>query len=274
MVSELFMSQTARLAHVILPAASALEKDGTFTNGERRVQRVRRVVEPPGEARPDWEAISAVAEAMGTPMNYRDPSAIMDEITQLTPSMAGVSYERLEHEELQWPVPERGHPGTSVLHTDQFPRGRAKFAPVEYLPPGEEPDSEYPFILVTGRVLQHYNAGTMTRRTRLVEVVDHDYLEIHPEDAQACHLSDGDQAKVSSRRGTIGMTVHLSERVNRGTVFTTFHFPETRINSLLSSSSDLLTRCPEYKMLTVRIESLQPVATSEVEQHTVGIRSA
>lgn len=263
-VSELFMSQTARMADVILPAASALEKDGTFTNGERRVQRVRRVVDPPGKARPDWEAISAVSGAMGTPMVYLDPSEIMDEITQLTPPMAGVSYTRLDTEELQWPVPSLDHPGTAVLHTDQFPRGRAKFAPVEYMPPGEEPDDEYPFVLVTGRVLQHYNAGTMTRRTRLAQVVSHDFLEIHPDDAQACQLSDGDQAKVSSRRGTINITVHVSERVNRGTVFTTFHFPETRINSLLSSSSDLLTRCPEYKMLTVRIEPLRTGATMEV----------
>ncbi|MCL4504805.1 MAG: formate dehydrogenase subunit alpha [Chloroflexi bacterium] len=259
-VSELFMSETARLAHVILPAASALEKDGTFTNGERRIQRVRRVVDPPGDARPDWEAISAVSGAMGVPMIYRDPSAIMDEIAQLTPPMAGISYARLDNEELQWPVPDAGHHGTTVLHTDQFPRGRAKFAPVEYLPPGEEPDSEYPFVLVTGRVLQHYNAGTMTRRTRLAQVIDHDALEIHPEDALACNLADGDLAKVSSRRGTITMAVCVSERVNRGTVFTSFHFPETRINSLMSSSSDVLTRCPEYKMLTVHIEPLEQQA--------------
>ncbi len=261
-VSELFMSETAKMAHVILPAAGALEKDGTFTNGERRVQRVRRVVAPPGNARSDWEAICAVAGAMGVPMVYANPSEIMDEITALTPPMAGISYARLETQELQWPAPTLDHPGTSILHTDKFPRGRAKFAAVEYLPPGEEPDSEYPLVLVTGRVLQHYNAGTMTRRTRLAQMVDHDALEIHPEDALIYNLVDGDKATVRSRRGAITMTVRVSERVHQGTVFTTFHFPETHINSLLSSSSDLLTRCPEYKILTVRIE---PVVEPEVQ---------
>jgi formate dehydrogenase major subunit len=255
-VSELFMSATADLAHVVLPAASALEKDGTFTNGERRVQRVRRVVSSPGEVRSDWEAICAVATSMGTPMAYQHPSEIMDEIARLTPPLAGISYARLDEDGLQWPVSDANHPGTSILHTDRFPRGRARFAAVEYLPPGEEPDDAYPFVLITGRVLQHYNAGTMTRRTRLVDVVDHDYLEIHPEDARVCGLADGDQASVTSRRGSVCLGVRVSERVARGTVFTTFHFPEDSVNSLLSSSSDLLTRCPEYKVLAVRVEAL------------------
>ncbi len=253
-VSELFMSETARLADVVLPAAGALEKDGTFTNGERRVQRVRQVVPPPGNARSDWEAICAIATAMGVPMSYRDASEIMDEISALTPPLAGISYERLEKQELQWPVPSAQHPGTTILHTEKFPRGRAKFAAVEYLPPGEEPDYQYPLVLVTGRVLQHYNAGTMTRRTPLGQVVDHDALEIHPDDAVTYHISDGQRVKLVSRRGSIPMTAHISERVNPGNVFTTFHFPETDMNSILSSSSDLLTRCPEYKVLTVRID--------------------
>jgi formate dehydrogenase major subunit len=255
-VSELFPCETTRYADVILPAATALEKDGTFTNGERRVQRVRRVVDPPGEARTDWEAICAVASAMGTPMPYNDSSQIMDEIATLTPPLAGVSYARLEGNGLQWPVLNRSHPGTSVLHQDTFPRGRAHFAPVEYSPPGEEPDEEYPFVLVTGRVLQHYNAGTMTRRTRLAQMVDRDLLEIHPEDAKLYGLADRDEVIVRSRRGSTRLTTHISERVAQGTLFTTFHFPETQVNTLLSSSSDIITRCPEYKVLAVSIERL------------------
>ena len=252
-VSDLFMSETARLAHVVLPAAGALEKDGTFTNGERRVQRVRKVVEPPGEARADWEAISAVAAGMDSPLSYSNASEIMDEIAQLTPPMAGISFERLEGKGLQWPVLDKSDPGTPILHTEVFPRGRARFAPVEYLPPGEEPDDQYPLVLVTGRVLQHYNAGTMTRRTRLAQVVDRDYLEIHPDDAWRYDLVDGGPVLVRSRRDSVHLTVQVTERVARGTVFTSFHFPENAVNALLSSSSDLITRCPEYKVLAVSV---------------------
>jgi predicted molibdopterin-dependent oxidoreductase YjgC len=259
-VSDLFMSETARFADVVLPAASALEKDGTFTNGERRVQRVRKAVDPPGEARSDWEAVVAVAAAMGRPMPYRDASEIMDEIAALTPPLAGVSYDRLEENGLQWPVLFAGHEGTPILHTERFPKGMAHFAPVEYLPPGEEPDDLYPFVLVTGRVLQHYNAGTMTRRTRLGKMVDHDALEIHPDDARAFGLADGDLALVSSRRDSTHLRVKVTDRVAPGSVFTTFHFPESGVNTLLSSSSDVLTRCPEYKVLAVRVEPARVAA--------------
>jgi predicted molibdopterin-dependent oxidoreductase YjgC len=254
-VSDLFMSETARLAHVVLPAAGALEKDGTFTNGERRVQRVRRVVDPPGEARPDWEVICAVSNAMGVPMTYGHPSEIMGEIALLTPPLSGISYERLEEIGLQWPVPDHEHGGTAVLHTQSFPRanGLARFAPVEYLPPGEESDADYPFVLVTGRVLRHYNAGTMTRRTRLAQVVDRDFLEMHPDDASANKLRDGDQVEVRSRRNAARLTLLISERGAPGTLFTSFHFPELGVNALLSSSSDLITRCPEYKVLAVGV---------------------
>ena len=268
-VSDLFMSETARLAHVVLPVAGALEKDGTFTNGERRVQRVRRVVNPPGEARTDWEAICEVSTAMGMPMHYANASDIMDEIARLTPPMSGISYARLDEGGLQWPVPEASHPGTSILHISQFPRGRARFASVEYTLPGEEPDENYPFVLVTGRVLQHYNSGTMTRRTHLAQEVDRDFLEIHPADARAHGLVEGGQALVTSRRNSVHLTVQLSERVTPGMVFTSFHFTDASINSLLSSSSDALTRCPEYKVLAVRVEpftaleaQLEPVLTA------------
>jgi formate dehydrogenase alpha subunit len=255
-VSDLFMSETARLAHVVLPAAGALEKDGTFTNGERRVQRVRRAIDPPGDARPDWEAICAVSDAMGVPMRYSSPSEIMDEIARLTPPMSGISYERLEEGGLQWPVPGRAHQGTPILHTETFPRGRARFAPVEYAEPGEEPDDRYPFVLVTGRVLQHYNAGTMTRRTHLAEMVDRDLLEVHPDDARLHGLVDGSKVRVSSRRGSVELTLHISGRVAPGEAFTSFHFPQENVNLLLSSSADVITSCPEYKVLAVRIDPL------------------
>lgn len=256
-VSDLFMNETGKFADVVLPAAATLEKDGTFTNGERRVQRVHKALDPPGQARPDWEAIRDVSTSMGYPMPYRDASEIMDEIAALTPSLSGISYDRLEGNGLQWPVPEAGHPGTSILHTTRFPRngGLARFAPVEYLPPGEEPDAEYPLVLVTGRVLQHYNAGTMTRRTRLAQVVDRDYLEIHPVDALRYGIAEGDEVSVASRRDSVRLTAKVGDRVAPGTVFTTFHFPETPVNLLLSSSSDVITRCPEYKVLAVRVES-------------------
>jgi predicted molibdopterin-dependent oxidoreductase YjgC len=191
---------------------------------------------------------------MGVPMRYSHPSEIMDEIARLTPPMAGISYPRLEEVGLQWPVPDDAHPGTPILHTEAFPRGRARFAPVEYTAPGEEPDDAYPFVLVTGRVLQHYNAGTMTRRTHLVEMVDRDLLEVHPADVRAHGLEDGTRVLVRSRRGAVELTLRVSERVAPGTAFTSFHFPEDNVNTLLSSSADVITRCPEYKVLAVRIE--------------------
>jgi predicted molibdopterin-dependent oxidoreductase YjgC len=209
--------------------------------------------------RSDWEAICAVSTAMGTPFVYRDPSEIMDEVTRLTPSLAGINYARLDETGLQWPVPETNHPGTPILHRNAFPRGRARFAAVENLPPEDEPSDAYPLVLITGRVLEHYNSGTMTRRTQLVDVVDHDYLEVHPDDARAWGLVDGGRATVTSRRGSACLTVRVSERVAHGIMFTSFHFPEDSVNALTSSSSDLLTRCPEYKVLAVRVEPL-PVA--------------
>ncbi len=257
-VSDLFPNETTACADVVFPAAGGLEKEGTFTNGERRIQRVREVLPPPGEARTDWEAVCAVATAMGYPMAYAHPSEIMDEIARLTPPMRGVSYDRLEGEGLQWPVPDRAHPGTPILHTEQFPRGRAKFAPVDYVPPGSLPDDEYPFVLVTGRRLQHYNSGTMTRRTALAGVVDRDTLEMHAQDAAALGLRDGDDVAVSSATGATRLPLQVSGRVAPGNVFTTFHFPDDRVNTLFSSSADALTRCPEYKVLAVRVERAEP----------------
>jgi formate dehydrogenase major subunit len=259
-VHDLFFNETAKYAHLVLPGASFVEKDGTFTNGERRIQRVRKIVDPPPGIKSDWEAICEVATAMGIPMSYDHPSKIMDEIALQTPGMKGVSYERLDAGfGLQWPVPEAGHPGTVVMHTEKFPRGKAKFVPVEYMPPSEEPTEDYPYTLVTGRVLHHYNSGAQTRHSRLMDFVDTDVLEIHVDDASELGLKTGDNALLKSPRAQVTLPVMISDRVPPGTVFTTFHFPELNLNTLLSSSSDDLSKCPEYKVSTVAL-SLAPAA--------------
>ena len=263
-VHDLFFNETAKYAHLVLPGASFVEKDGTFTNGERRIQRVRKVVEPPAGIKSDWEAICEVATAMGTPMSYEHPSQIMDEIALQTPAMKGVSYEKLDEGfGLQWPVPEAGHPGTVVMHTEKFPRGKAKFVPVEYMPPTEEPTEDYPFTLVTGRVLHHYNCGAQTRHSRLLDFVDTDVLEIHADDAAELGMKTGDIALLKSPRAQVTLPVVISDRVPPGTVFTTFHFPELNLNTLLSSSADDLSKCPEYKVSTVALSLVTAAKGSE-----------
>jgi len=256
-VQDLFLSQTARFAHLVIPGASFLEKDGTFTNLERRIQRVRKVVEPPGSVLPDWQVVSEVATRMGYPMRYAHPSEIMEEIARLTPSLAGVSYARLEQADgLQWPVPAADHPGTALMHVDRFPRGRARFVPVEYLPPGESPSETYPFVLITGRTLHHYNCGSQTRRTDILRLVNADVLEMHPEDAARLHLQDGESVRLVSARSAAVLPVAVSERVQPGQLFTSFHFPTSAVNALLSSSADESSKCPEYKVSTVRVEKM------------------
>nr|MBI3614824.1 formate dehydrogenase subunit alpha [Nitrospirota bacterium] len=257
-VQELFLTETTTFAHLVIPGASFLEKDGTFTNLERRIQRIRKAVDPPEGVLPDWQVVSEVATRMGYPMRYGHPSEIMDEIAQLTPALAGVSYERLDGEGLQWPVPSPDHPGTALMHGDRFPRGKAKFVPVDYLPPGESPSEAYPFTLVTGRILQHYNCGAQTRRTDIMTLVNADVLEMHPEDAARLNVADGESVRLVSERGAAQLPVAVSERVRSGELFTSFHFPAIAINRLLSSSADESSKCPEYKVSTVRVEKLTP----------------
>ena len=259
-VQDLFLGQTAKLAHLVIPGASFLEKDGTFTNLERRIQRIRKAVEPPGGVLPDWQVVCEVATRMGYPMAYEHPAEIMKEIARLTPMWAGVSYERLDQPAgLQWPVPGDKHPGTGLMHRDQFPHGKARFVGVDYLPPGELPDDQYPFLLITGRVLQHYNCGAQTRRTEIMHVVDGDVLEMHPTDAGSLGLRDGDTVRLVSKRSEARLPLAISERVQRGQVFTSFHFPDSQINALLSSSADESSKCPEYKVSAVRIEPVGPL---------------
>jgi formate dehydrogenase major subunit len=256
-VQDLFLSETAKLAHLVIPGASFLEKDGTFTNLERRIQRIRKVVEPPSGVLPDWQVVGEVSARMGYPMWYGHPSAIMDEIAQLAPMFAGVSYDRLDAPEgLQWPVPSKDHPGTPLMHERSFPKGKAQFVAVDYLPPGESPTETYPLVLITGRILQHYNCGAQTRRTGIMQVVDTDVLEIHALDAARFDLRDGDMVRLISARGEARLPVLVSDRVQQGELFTSFHFPDTDLNVLLSSSADESSKCPEYKVSTVRIQKV------------------
>lgn len=262
-VQDLFMSETAKLAHLVIPGAAFLEKDGTFTNLERRIQRIRKVVEPPAGVLPDWQVVCEVSHRMGYPMRYGHPSEIMDEIAMLTPSMAGVAYGRLESSEgLQWPVLSADHPGTSLMHGERFPKGRARFVAVDYLPPGEIPDAAYPFLLITGRILQHYGCGAQSRRTDILRCVNTDVLEMHPRDAESLRIAEGEFVRMVSARGQAIIPVTLSERVQPGQLFTSFHFPSTGVNVLLSSSADESSKCPEYKVSAVRIERLSDAETA------------
>ncbi|MBX3235950.1 MAG: formate dehydrogenase subunit alpha [Nitrospiraceae bacterium] len=269
-VQDLFMSETAKLAHLVIPGAAFLEKDGTFTNLERRVQRIRKAVEPPVGVLPDWQVVCEVATRMGYPMSYRHPSEIMDEIANLAPMFAGLSFDRLESpESLQWPVPAVSHPGTALMHREAFPKGPAQFVAVEYLPPGEAPSEAYPFVLVTGRILQHYNCGAQTRRTEIMQLVDTDVLEVHAVDAARLGLKNGDRVRLVSARGEAGLPVLISERVRPGELFTSFHFPDSDLNVLLSSSADDNSKCPEYKVSTVRIEKVGPASGLSVPVHAM-----
>lgn len=253
-VTDLFFNETCKFAHLVLPGSSFVEKDGTFTNGERRVQRIHKIIDPPHGIVPDLEQIARVSGLLGYDMKNPTAAALMDEIARLTPTMSGVGYERLDRNfGLQWPVPSSDSVGTPIMHLERFPRGKAKFAAVEYLPPGEEPSASFPFTLVTGRVLHHYNCGTQTRHSKLIEFVNQDILEIHADDAAELGVKDNDAVKITSARGEIQLPCRISERVPPGQVFTTFHFPENEVNTLLSSSADALSKCPEYKVTTVRL---------------------
>ncbi len=257
-VQDIFLSETAKLADVVLPAASFAEKDGTFTNTERRIQRVRKAVEPPADCRPDWLITCQIARRMGARgFDFSHPGEIMDEIARLTPIYGGISYERLESGGLQWPCPTPEHPGTPILHTQQFTRGRGQFIPLEYKPPKELPDDEYPLILTTGRSLFHWHTGTVSRKVAgLNEFMGEGLVEISPADAKALGISDGETVKVSSRRGEITAKARVTGVSQPGVVFMTFHFAESPANMLTNPALDPVSKIPEYKVCAVRIEKL------------------
>lgn len=253
-VQELFMTGTAERAHLVLPAAASLEQDGTFTSGERRIQRVRQAVPPPGDARPDWRAVCDVANAMGAEWDYSGPAAVMDEIARIAPHMfGGIDYARLGNDGLQWPCPSAGHAGTARVHEQDFIRGRGQLVAVDHIPSPEHDVDAYPLLLITGRVLQQYNVGTMTRRTPHAELVTQDWLEVSPDDASRQGLCDSDRVRLESRYGSVELTVKISERVMPGTLFLSFHFPETHANMLTGPNVDPDSHCPEYKLTAVRI---------------------
>lgn len=257
-VQDIFLTETAELADVVLPGTSFAEKDGTFTNTERRVQRIRKAIEPIGNTKPDWQIICSLAEQMGyQQMKYSHPSEIMEEIARLTPIYGGICYDRLEEQGLQWPCGDENHSGTPILHKDKFTRGLGKFHAVEYLPPAETPDNEFPLILTTGRRLYHYHTGTMTRKAKGIEAIyGNEFLEINPCDADKLGINDRDTVRVSSRRGNITIKARVTDRVNPGTVFTSFHFTENPVNVVTNSVRDPIAKIPELKVCAVRIEKI------------------
>lgn len=257
-VTELFMTRTCQYADVILPGVSYAEKEGTFSNTERRVQRVRRAVTLDGEMRPDTDIFTDLMNRMGYPQPYLTASEIMDEIASLTPSFAGISHQRLDAgETLQWPCPSKDHPGTPILHIGKFARGLGWLYPAQYVQSRELPDDEYPFILMTGRILYHYNTMAMTGRTRgLVEKEGHSFIEINTEDASRLGIADRERVKLVSRRGTIESEARVSDKVSPGESWMPFHFPDGFANVLTNAALDKYARIPEYKVCAIRIERI------------------
>ncbi|MGD8372660.1 MAG: formate dehydrogenase subunit alpha [Syntrophobacterales bacterium] len=254
-VQDIFLTPTAELAHVVLPGTSFAEKDGTFTNTERRVQLIRKAIEPVGEAKADWEIIQELSNRFGYQMNYDSAEDIMKEISTLTPSYGGITYQRLEGDGLAWPCPDKDHPGTKFLHKDKFARGLGLFHAIEYQPPAEVVDDEYPFWLSTGRVHVHYHTGTMTRVSPSLHAeIPEGSLEMHPEDAQRLGVRQGEKVKVASRRGEITVKVTLTDRVDEGMVFMPFHFVETCANVLTNPAHDPAAKIPEFKVCAVKVE--------------------
>ncbi len=256
-VQEIFMTETAELADVVLPASSFAEKDGTFTNTERRVQRIRKAVDLPGEAKPDWEIIMDIMNKIGCEKKYSNPMEIMEEIAEVTPQYAGIDYDRIEGDGLQWPCPSKEHLGTGYLHKDKFARGKGLFIPHKYIESAETTDEEYPFILTTGRVLYQYHTRTMTGRVEgLNKKAPSSYIEINPDMANKLGFVDGEKVRVSSRRGEIITTIKTTDIIANNVVFMPFHFADGAVNYLTNSVVDEIAKIPELKVSAVNISKL------------------
>jgi formate dehydrogenase major subunit len=252
-VHDLFLNETANYAHVFLPGSTFLEKDGTFINAERRIQPVRKVMEP-AATYADWETTQLLANAMGADWNYGHPSEIIDEIARLTPTFGGFNWDRLlEIGSVQWPVNEQHPEGSPVMHVEGFVRGKGKFVVTEYIPTDEKTGPRYPLLLTTGRILTQYNVGAQTRRTANVMWHEEDLLEMHPSDAENRGLKSGDWARLASRTGETTLRVLVTDRVAPGVVYTTFHHPSTQANVVTTDFSDWATNCPEYKVTAVQV---------------------
>jgi formate dehydrogenase alpha subunit len=256
-VQDIFLTPTARMADIVLPGTSFAEKSGTFSNTERRVLLVREAIPPKGEARPDWEIVQDLSTKCGYPMDYNSPEEIFEEIRQLTPSYAGITYERLTEKGLQWPCPTEDHPGTQFLHKDRFTKGKGVFTAIDFKPPAEVVDKEYPMWLTTGRTFVHYHTGTMTRQSpTLHHELEEGYVEINPADAKNMKVKDGERVQVSSRRGSIQIKAKVLNTVNRGVVFIPFHFAESAANVLTNPAFDPVAKIPEFKACAVKVEKL------------------
>jgi formate dehydrogenase alpha subunit len=255
-VQDIFLTETAQLADVVFPAATFAEKDGTFSNTERRVAPVHQVIPPLGDSRPDWQIIAELSRRLGYPMDYADPEAIFEEIRQVTPSYAGITYARLEAEGgLQWPCPTTDHPGTVYLHRGQFSRGKGAFFAIEHRDPAEMPDADYPLVMTTGRLLYQYHTGTMSRRAPGLEgKAPECQVEITAADAARYGIVDGERVRVKSRRGELVAQALVSPKAVAGTIFIPFHFHEAAVNKLTIAALDPVAKIPEYKVCAVHIE--------------------
>jgi formate dehydrogenase alpha subunit len=252
-VQDIFPTETAVMADVILPAAAFAEKEGTFTNTERRVQKLSKAVEPPGEAKPDWEILCALAEKMDRPFAYGSPEGIMREISSLAPIYGGMDYDRLDGYGLQWPCTDRDHPGTPILHKGRFTRGLGKFHAVEYRPPAETVSPEYPLILTTGRVLEHWHTGSMSRRSDVLdELSPGGTVDIHPTDALKLGIVDGDVLSIASERGKIESAARITDETAPGLAFMAFHWNESPANVLTNDALDPAAKIPEFKVTAVK----------------------
>ena len=261
-VQDLYLTETARFADVVLPAASFAERDGTFTNTERRVQRLHKAIEPVGSSQADWWIVCQIAQKLGAAgFDFAGPSEIMEEISNLAPSYGGISYGRLENGGLQWPCPTADHPGTPILHSQQFTirGGKGKFMPLQYHPPAEMPDTDYPLFLTTRRSRYQYHTGTMTRKVKGLNVLrPEELVEINPEDALTQGISDGEVVRVTSRRGTLTARARVTEFSPPGVVSMTFHFAESLSNLLTNPALDPVSKIPELKVCAVRVEKINP----------------
>jgi len=276
-VQDIFLTETAQFADVVLPASSFAEKEGTFTNTERRVQKVRQIFDPPGIAKPDWQIICELAGRMrGKGFDYESAEDIFTEITMLTPSYGGISYDRLDNEGgLQWPCPTDDHPGTKLLHGDTFTRGKGRFSPLKYRPSDELPSALYPLLLTTGRSRYHFHTGTMTRKVAGLNALDPEaLLWVNPEDAESIGVSDGEQVEVTSRRGSIELKTKITEDTQKGVVFTTFHFAEASANVLTNPALDPVCKTPEFKVCAVKVKKTGDLTTKQTESSSEEALSA
>jgi formate dehydrogenase major subunit len=264
-VQDLFLNETAKFAHVFLPGSSFLEKNGTFTNAERRISPVRKVVEPLAGYE-DWEVTQELAKAMGYPMSYSHPSEIMDEIARLTPTFKGVSYAKLDRlGSIQWPCNDEAVEGTPTMHITEFVRGKGLFRLTPYVATDERTTRKYPLLLTTGRILSQYNVGAQTRRTENLRWHDEDVVELHPHDAEHRGINEGDWVGLKSRAGETVLRARITERLQPGVVYTTFHHPESGANVVTTDNSDWATNCPEYKVTAVQVAKVTQLSKWQQE---------